>query len=89
MTIYYVDWSLTTGGEFYVQADSDEQAEMILREVIDREIDRRLLNSREAEVTYGAEDDDNTEPLDGPLYGLARDGVHVTPLFPRHRNPNS
>lgn len=74
MTIYYVDWSLATGGEFYVRADNDAEAQAIIRDVINGELDRQMLDAREdADITY-SNDDESEGAIDGPLYARDAEG---------------
>ncbi len=70
MSIYFADWSLLTGGEFYVRADTDEEAQDIILEVINRELDRQTLDANDADVAYGS----NEGEIDGPLYARDADG---------------
>lgn len=77
MTTYYVDWSLATGGEFYVRADNDAEAQAIIRDVINNELDRQMLDAPVLSAVAYSNDDETEGEIDGPLYARDAEGRTV------------
>jgi hypothetical protein len=78
MNRYFIDWSLTSGGGFVVEADSEEAAERIAREVIDQSLGMEIRDGGDADVYVV----DDTEPIDKHM-SYFRIGAHgVEPFTP-------
>lgn len=60
MARFFIDWDLKTGGEFVVEASSNEEAIDLAKVIVDIELSKQFLDSDEAD--FDVEPD--TEPVD-------------------------